>query len=555
MKATGVFCMSIAMAAVTMLAGCGGGGTPPPPPPDPTVSLPAGHGIPAGTHTIQPGDSRELGNVGVTCPARGMACVLTVGSASAATGTYRRTGGMPTITSLTTALALPAGHRIGAATYTIHPDHQLEIGNVVISCPAGGADCVVTVASLDAETASYEETGGRPTVMAVLVAFDIAPYHGIADGRDISIPSGTEHHGKHGVSLACPAGGMDCVVNLSAGEWWYHRTGGVPEVLIHELARAANDQEGRAASAFTRSQMGSSGGMVSRLDNSTTDTIVATASHDGTEVSFDLMRPQLAGSPPMSLFDGLGASEIDSNIPELDGWTSVALSRADPSSGLTIHANVYSDISSQTDMDHLVLGAWLAVPADIGDSTSLVGVLVDGSDPFEAGSIRGLEGSAIYKGPAVGIYEERTAGSSEDVRIGSFVASAEMDVDFDDPNLHATVRGSITGFEDNGQSLGDWIVRLPSTEISISGGNPSNRFQGGTRISRDGGDNFHESAGAWNGAFFGDSVDPATPPTSIAGSFEAQIGQRLTPVPNDVGYLGLVGAFAACHAPGTDPGC
>ena len=557
MKATRVFCMSIAMAAVTMLAGCGGGDTPPPPPPDPTVTLPAGHGIPAGTHTIQPGDSRELGNVELTCPAGGMACVLTVGSVSSGTATFRRTGGTPTIMSLTAALSLPPGHGVGAATYTISPDEQLEIGDVVISCPAGGPACVVNVTSLDAETATYEETGGRPTVIAVLVTFGIEPYHGITDGEDISIRAGTEHHGRHGVSLACPAGGMDCVVSVSTDEWWYHRTGGVPKVLIHELARAANDQAGRAASVFTRDQMDDMGDRVSRLDKSSYEEIGATAVHDGTSVTFDLDRNVGAGSPPASLFDGLGGKEIDSNFSELDGWTSVALSQSDSASGLTIHANVYSDISDQSDTDYLILGAWLAVPDDINDSTSLVGVLVDGSDPFDASNIEGLTGSAIYQGPAVGIYEQRTAGSGSDVRIGSFVASAELRVDFDDAVLHATARGSLTGFKENDQSLGDWIVRLPSTSIDRSGG-ISNRFHGNPDLSSDGGVSYHVGAGDWSAAFFGNGpngANPPTAPTSIAGSFEVEAGQRLTPVPNDTGYLGLVGAFAACHAAGADPGC
>ena len=259
-------------------------------------------------------------------------------------------------------------------------------------------------------------------------------------------------------------------------------------------------------------------------------------------------------APPNTLkdlFTGLDSSEIDSNIPELDGWTGAALSRSDSASGLTIHANVYSDITEQADADYLVLGAWLAVPDEVTESTSLVGVLVEGSDPFENSNIAGLTGTADYEGPAIGIYEQREAGSSEDVRIGSFVATAMLNVDFDSA-AHATVSGSITGFEDNGQSLGDWEVRMPDTNIEAT-----NRFEGSVlHLTRDGGDTVHENAGAWNGRFFGDTAGDSTAyPTSIAGSFEAQVGQRLTPVPNDIGYLGLVGAFAACHESGSAPGC
>ena len=546
MKATRTFCIFVAMAAVAVLAGCGGGSSTSDPLSDIRVNLPDGHGIPAGTYRIQAGNAQAIGNVEVSCPAGGTACVLTVSSSGVV---YERLGGVPVFIGLTDELTLPSGHGVGAAAYSIEPGTELEVGNVVISCPAGGDACDLTVA---ADGATYDQTGGRPTVRAVLVAFDIEQHHGIRDGQDISIPSGSQHHGRHGVSLACPAGGMDCVVNISSGEWWYHRTGGVPEVVIHELARAANDQDGRAASVFRRDQMSVTGGFVSRLNDMNVlreERIDATAMRDGTDVSFGLELDSGAPNTLKDLFTGLDSSEIDSNIPELDGWTGAALSRSDSASGLTIHANVYSDITEQADADYLVLGAWLAVPDDVTEFTSLVGVLVDGSDHFDDHNIADLTGTATYEGPSIGFYEQRAAGST-DVRIGSFVASAMLSVDFD--STDATVRGSITGFEDNGQSLGDWEVRLPSTEIT--GG--AKRFDSSVHLTRDGGDTVHEDAGAWSGSFFGNTAGDSTAyPRSIAGSFEAEVGQRLTPVPNDIGYLGLVGAFGACHESGSAPGC
>ena len=411
----------------------------------------------------------------------------------------------------------------------------------------------MTVAS--AGTATYERSGGTPTVTAALEELDIEPpFHGIPDGQGIRIPSGAQHSGRHGVSLACPAGGADCVVDLSGGEWWYHRTGGVPEVVTHELARAANDEAGRAASVFTRVQIPVTGAIVSRLDDSRdvgTEAIEATATHDGTKVEFNLVPDRSAPDLLQTLFDELTDGPIESNIPELDGWTGAALSRTDSTSDMTIHANVYSDITDETDTDYLVLGAWLAVPEDMTETTSLVGVLVDGSDPFDASSIAGLTDSATYSGPAVGIYEQRTAGSSEDVRIGSFVASTELTVDFDS-NAGAAVSGTITGFEENGQSLGGWEVRLPAEDISSG----ANRFDGGVNLTRDGGDTLDEDVGTWHGRFFGDHTGNPTPyPTAIAGSFEAEVGQRLVPRVDDDGFLGLVGAFAACHESESGSGC
>ena len=125
-----------------------------------------------------------------------------------------------------------------------------------------------------------------------------------------------------------------------------------------------------------------------------------------------------------------------------------------------------------------------------------------------------------------------------------------LSVDFD--STDATVQGSITGFEDNGQSLGDWEVRLPGTDITRG----AKRFDSSVHLTRDGGATVYENSGAWSGSFFGNTAgDPMAYPTSIAGSFEAQVGPRLTPVPDDIGYLGLVGAFAACHESESGTGC
>ncbi len=67
----------------------------------PTVSaaydswgLPSGHGLGAGEITVAAGASEEHGNVVVTCPPRGSACVVRVSTDG--TAEYARTGGIPT---------------------------------------------------------------------------------------------------------------------------------------------------------------------------------------------------------------------------------------------------------------------------------------------------------------------------------------------------------------------------------------------------------------------------------------------------------------------------
>lgn len=59
------------------------------------LPLPLGHGLGAGGITVDPGQSMEHGNVVISCPAGGNACVLNVAADGSAS--YDRTGGMPAL--------------------------------------------------------------------------------------------------------------------------------------------------------------------------------------------------------------------------------------------------------------------------------------------------------------------------------------------------------------------------------------------------------------------------------------------------------------------------
>ena len=394
-----------------------------------------------------------------------------------------------------------------------------------------------------------------------LVDLEIPEHHGISAGANVSIEPGSAHHGQHGVSVACPAGGMTCVVNFTVDGAKYHVPGGTPEVLIHELVWAANDEEGRAESVFSRDQPDNQSGN-SPVSYGLHDVMVR-VDHTGTDVEFELDYPNPFPSraepeDAPKLLDGLRTRnhEVESNIPELAGWTGAALSQSDTMEGLTIHANVYSDIEADEDnvedADYLVLGVWLEVPDDIVDGNdSRIGVFWRGSDPFVEMNVNGLTGSATYTGPAIGMYEERIAGSDDDIRIGSFVASAELNADFGDSSQPGVITGSITEFRENGQPLGDWSVRLVSNS-DISG----TRMHGNPEISRDGGATY-EGSGEWEAFLYGNGAMSADHPTSVAGWFWSEAGVRemtsvaglspapTTPVAADTGYLGLIGAFGA----------
>ena len=112
---------------------------------------------------VSPGGSEERGNVVVSCPSGGMACVVTV--AADGTAVYDRTGGTPTVMSAQEPWTLPSGHGLAAGEITVQPGRSEENDNIVVTCPAGGMACVVTVATDGAAT--YERTGGVPTFMLV----------------------------------------------------------------------------------------------------------------------------------------------------------------------------------------------------------------------------------------------------------------------------------------------------------------------------------------------------------------------------------------------------
>ena len=72
---------------------------------------------------------------------------------------------------------LPAGHGLPIRRVTVPPGAAEEHGNVVVSCPAGGEACVLNVAADG--SASYQKTGGMPSLMAALVSWRVPA----GDGR------------------------------------------------------------------------------------------------------------------------------------------------------------------------------------------------------------------------------------------------------------------------------------------------------------------------------------------------------------------------------------
>ena len=157
--------LAVAVLFVMALVGCGGGnsGLVRDAGPMTLAGVPSNHGLASmDAFTIQPGSSEERGNVELSCPAGGPACVVSV--ANDGSVQYERTGGMPSIMAQSESLVIPWVHGLSEGTITVQPGASEESGNVTLSCPVGGEACVSTVA---ADGVTYAKTGGMPTFMLI----------------------------------------------------------------------------------------------------------------------------------------------------------------------------------------------------------------------------------------------------------------------------------------------------------------------------------------------------------------------------------------------------
>ena len=188
--------------------------------------------------TIAAGATKRVGNVDITCPAGGEACVV-VGA------TYDATGGTPTVvaTAERDPLVLTevgSNHGLtGTEPITIAAGATERHGNVDITCPAGGEACVVEVT---ADGPTYNPVGGTPTVAVAKDPLDtpLPTGHGYAVDTTITIEAGKAKHDTRGVNITCPAGGEDCVVEVTANGATYEATGGTPAVQTNAMILAAS---------------------------------------------------------------------------------------------------------------------------------------------------------------------------------------------------------------------------------------------------------------------------------------------------------------------------
>ena len=201
----------------------------------------------------------------------------------------------------------------------------------------------------------------------------------------------------------------------------------------------------------------------------------------------------------------------------------------------------------EADASYVYFGWWLHKP-DGNTRTHMVEAFAGGNQPSEA--VTDVTGTATYMGPAAGKYVTKsfTAGDLTDAQVGHFDATATLTANFD-PALAGDVPensivGSVTDFEQDGESLGNWTVTLAGNaandqgvvEANITDGN----FNGLTNVNFGGATTM--GAGKWQGSFYGALGTPAAAPGAAAGTFDARVG--------DSGYV--TGAFGATKQPASN---
>ena len=139
-----------------------------------------------------------------------VAAILSVVMALSSCGGGGDGGGVPRPVDPTPGLRLPMGHGLMAGQITVAAGTSEEHGSVVVTCPAGGDACVVTVAADG--TAVYDRTGSVPSVMPVMgttpvdqVPIDLDKYltEGVAQGRSPGLFAAViDHEGVRAIGAA-----------------------------------------------------------------------------------------------------------------------------------------------------------------------------------------------------------------------------------------------------------------------------------------------------------------------------------------------------------------
>ena len=193
------------------------------------------------------------------------------------------------------------------------------------------------------------------------------------------------------------------------------------------------------------------------------------------------------------------------------------------------------------DDSYMSIGWWLT-ETPTGDLTVRVAAYMNkGAKEYANDSFNALKGKATFEGIAVGKYTYKTVN---DISGGHFNADAMLVADFDNGSDPGTMTGTISGFMQDGEPVGnDWKVELGAAPTGDAGFNPKTGAAiSATRITSEANNAMgtfgnQKTMGTWNASFEGAGRNDGMP-GGVIGQFH--IGEASHPI-------NMVGAFAASN--------
>ena len=467
------------------------------------------------------------------------------------------------------ALDLPTKHGLepkeDGETFTVAAGETDKYGNTNFSCPAGGADCEVTVTStLGVVTATY--TGGMvtaelpsrehtqnqavelagklvtPSTPKKITEFGKAVGHlNVAHGENPSIKTAT---GKPAFAKADAPPAIEswkgsAIERMNADE-------SVDRVVVYENATAS---KGTTFEKKYGVHAGASNNIATGEPAWKWDLVVAAgripAAHPkGVTLPSEVITITSGTSFP-GTFD-----KVEGTF-ECSGDDDCGISRGEKQTALTgedmILTFTASDASAPVagdDAHHIAFGWWLKAPVAGGKIDTFSPYALASSNAVAVSTLNTISGGAIYSGAAAGRYVKRDVGAT-DALTGVFTADAKLTAQFGEG---ANVSGIVSRFEDaDGTSLG-FNVKLKKIDLATTGTNFSGVAELTVRGSRPlplttGTGDDGPPSGNWDVSFH-EQTD-SQQPQAVTGTFGAGAGDLTKPTASDQGYAAVGGAFGA----------
>ena len=198
-------------------------------------------------------------------------------------------------------------------------------------------------------------------------------------------------------------------------------------------------------------------------------------------------------------------------------------------------------VEADAKADYLLFGVWLdEVAADADNETAgadTFGAIATGGQPFTAGLVEALEGTATYRGSAVGAHHKTGSG------VSFFDGDANLTADFDNATTAGTIEGTIDNISVGGGDPMEEPIHLVKTDLATDDSTFGGRAVMGQQEGP--GQEKHTFNGTWSGAFFGIGEEMTDHPGSVAGTFGVSVDTTGTgddAVTETESYVGAFGA-------------